>query len=233
MISREPADGESGSRRQMAKWTIGHAAAMASCLVAAALGLAAVEPVPPSPETPSAGDRAPADPPPGDLLIASAQIQDPRFYHAVILILQHNQDGAFGIVINHPLASETVASLLAAIGVDDETVEGDIPVFSGGPVQPEFGFVVHSAEYRRSETLAVDGKVAMTASKEALKDIGHHHGPRKFFFALGYAGWGAGQLEGEIARKDWFVTPEDPALVFDPDSSKVWDRALARRQQEL
>ena len=211
----------------------GRAAIAGLCLVAAALGLAAVEPVPLSPDMAAPGDGAPADPPPGQLLIASAHIQDPRFYHAVILILQHNQDGAFGIVINHPLADKTIASLLAAAGDDDKTVEGSIPVLFGGPVQRELGFVVHSADYRRAETMPVDGKVAMTASKEALKDIGHHKGPSKCFFAFGYSGWCAGQLEGEIARKDWSTAPEDAELVFEADRATVWDKALARRGTDL
>jgi putative transcriptional regulator len=209
---------------------IGRAALMVLCLAVAALGLAAVEPTPLSPAPQSA---APADPPPGNLLIASAQIQDPRFYHAVVLILQHTKDGAFGIVINHKLATEKIAALLAASGDDDKTVEGSIPVFSGGPVQPELGFVVHSADYRTGDTMPVDGKVAMTASKEALKDIGHGKGPKKYFFAFGYAGWGAGQLEGEIARNDWFTATEDSALVFDDDRDTVWDKALAHRGQDL
>ena len=212
---------------------IGRVALFGLCLGAAALGLAAVEPVPMSPDIPGSADAATADPPPGQLLIASAQIQDPRFYHAVILVLQHNQDGAFGIVINHPLASEPVAKLLAAAGDSDKTVEGSIPVVSGGPVQPELGFLVHSADYRRPETMKVDGTVAMTASKEALRDVGHHKGPKKCFFAFGYAGGGPGQLEGELARRDWFTAPEDTALVFDDDRGSVWDKALARRGTDL
>ena len=210
--------------------TMGRAALFGCCLVAAALGLAAVEPTPLSPAPENA---APADPPPGNLLIASAQIQDPRFYHAVVLLLQHTKDGAFGIIINHQLASEKIATLLAAAGDDDKTVGGTIPVFAGGPVQPELGFVVHSADYRTADTLPVDGKVAMTASKEALKDIGHGKGPKNCFFAFGYAGWGAGQLEGEIARNDWFTAPEDGALMFDDDRDTVWDKALAKRGQDL
>lgn len=212
---------------------IGRAAVAGLCLGAALLGLGAVEPAPLTPDHPGPADAAPADPPAGQLLIASAQIQDPRFYHAVILILQHNEDGAFGIVINHPLADQPIAKLLAAAGEDDKTVEGTIPVLSGGPVQSELGFVVHSADYRRPETLKVDGKVAMTASKQALTDIGHHMGPRKCFFAFGYAGWGPGQLEGELARHDWFTVPEDLALVFDEDRGAVWDKALARRGTDL
>jgi putative transcriptional regulator len=217
----------------MAKTAIRHAAVLGLGLAVALLGLAAVEPVPPTPDNPGPSDAAPADPPPGQLLIASAQIQDPRFYHAVILILQHNRDGAFGIVINHPLASETIADLLVAAGDDDKTVEGSIPVVSGGPVQMELGFVIHSADYHRPETMKVDGKVAMTASKDALQDIGHQKGPKKCFFAFGYAGWGAGQLEGEMARKDWFTAPEDSDLVFDAPRDTVWDKALARRGTDL
>ncbi|HVH78180.1 MAG TPA: YqgE/AlgH family protein [Stellaceae bacterium] len=216
----------------MAKSAIGRSVLSALCIAAAALGFAAVGPVPPSPDAPAQGG-APADPPPGQLLIASAQIQDPRFHHAVILILQHNQDGAFGIIINHPLAVEPISELLAAAGDSDKTAEGSIAVMAGGPVQPELGFVVHSTDYHRTETLAVDGKVAMTASREVLKDIGHNKGPQKSFFAFGYSGWGAGQLEGEIARRDWFTAPEDAELVFDADRNTVWDKALARHGTDL
>ncbi|HWD56811.1 MAG TPA: YqgE/AlgH family protein [Stellaceae bacterium] len=217
---------------------IGRAAAAGLGLLVAVLGLAAVEPMPVTPDVPGPGspppeNAAPADPPAGTLLIASAHIQDPRFYHAVILLLRHDQGGAFGIVVNHVVAKQTIAGLLAATGDQDNTVVGTISVLSGGPVQPQRGFLVHSADYRIAATLAVDGKVAMTASREALKDIGHHKGPRKYFFAFGYAGWGAGQLEAEIARKDWFTTPEDGALVFDDDRAKVWDEALARRGRDL
>jgi len=165
-------------------------------------------------------DDAPplADPPPGELLIASAAIQDPRFYHSVVLLLRHDKTGAFGIVINHPLGERPLASLLAGQdGKDgkDDAIEGTIRVFLGGPVQLQYGFVVHSIDYRRPETLAVGERLAMTASRDVLRDIGHHQGPAKYLFALGYAGWGAGQLEGEIARRDWFTAPADPALVFD------------------
>jgi len=211
---------------------LSRAALAASCLVAAALGIAAVDPRAPDPFG-GAPNAPSADPPAGDLLIASAQIQDPRFYHAVILLLKHNDDGAFGIIVNHELSQQPIAKLLAAAGEDTDGIAGTVGVFEGGPVQQELGFLVHSADYYRAETMAVDGKVAMTASKEALKDLGRGQGPKKYFFALGYAGWGAGQLEGEIARKDWFMIPEDPALVFDADPDTVWDKAFARRGQDL
>jgi putative transcriptional regulator len=178
----------------------------------------------------------PADPPAGELLVASAAIQDPRFQHAVVLLLRHDGTGAFGIVINHPLAERPLAALLADTCSNDNTdsaVEGTIRVFLGGPVQPEYGFVIHSTDYHRPETLVVGDELAMTASTAVLRDIGHHRGPAKFLFALGYAGWGAGQLEGEIANHGWFTAPATPDLVFDADRETVWEKALARRSREL
>jgi len=186
-------------------------------------------------------DAEPADPPAGQLLIASAQLQDPRFYHSVILILQHSAAGAFGIVINRPLEEKSIASLLEAAkdakpgqgNGDNAGVEGTIRVFAGGPVQRSLGFVVHTPDYRRDATITVPSIVAMTPTTEALRDIGHHQGPAKYFFALGYAGWGPGQLEAEIARHDWFSTPGDEALIFDEDRGELWEHALARRTREL
>lgn len=214
----------------MAKFGIGRATVMALGLAAAALGLGAVGPDTPAPPQ---EDKTAADPPPGELLIASSQIVDPRFHHTVILLLRHNKDGAFGIVVNRPVAERPIAELLKAAGDKDSDAEGSIGVFEGGPVQRQKGFVVHTAEYRRPDTIAVDGKVAMTASKETLRDIGRQQGPSKYFFAFGYAGWGAGQLEGEIAHRDWLTIPEDAALVFDEDRDTVWEHALARRGQDL
>ena len=188
---------------------------------------------------PAAAAKPGVEPVPGELLIASAAIQDPRFHHSVILILRHDATGAFGIVINHPLTERPIAGLLAESGgqadqdAQDGTIEGTIRVFLGGPVEPSYGFVIHSGEYRRPETLTLDIGVAMTATKNILRDIGRHQGPAKYLFALGYAGWGAGQLEGEIARHDWFTTPGEPGVVFDVERGQLWERALARRTREL
>jgi putative transcriptional regulator len=169
----------------------------------------------------------------GQLLIAAPTIGDPRFARTVILMLRHDQDGAFGIIINRPIGERSIAALLEASGDSDPDVEGRVQVFAGGPVQPELGFVVHSTEYSRTGTLDVDGRVAMTASREVLRDIGHNRGPEKSLFALGYAGWAPGQLEGELARHDWFTTPEEPKLIFEDDRDNLWDEAMARRTREL
>lgn len=169
----------------------------------------------------------------GQLLIASPTIGDPRFAHTVILIVRHDKEGAFGIVINRPVGERAIGDLLEATGDNDPGAAGIVRVFAGGPVQPELGFVIHSAEYRRAETVDVDGHVAMTASRQILLDIGRNQGPEKSLFALGYAGWGPGQLEGELAHNSWFTTPEEPKLVFDDDRGNLWDEAMARRTREL
>ena len=182
---------------------------------------------------PAAAEPA-AEPSAGQLLVASAAMQDPRFSHSVILLLRHDASGAFGVVINRPLGERPIAGLLADSGSgSDSGIEGTIRVFLGGPVEPQYGFVIHSGDYRRPETLALENGIAMTATKEVLGDIGHHRGPEKFLFALGYSGWATGQLESEMARHDWFTAPADPNLVFDEERGAVWERALARRTRDL
>jgi putative transcriptional regulator len=164
----------------------------------------------------------------GQLLIATPAMRDTRFDHAVILILKHDKEGALGIVINRPLGERPMAHLLG-----DSSVTGNVQVFVGGPVEPNVGFIVHSADYHRAATLDVDGRVAMTANREVLRDIADKKGPAKVLIAFGYAGWAPGQLEAELAHNVWYTAPEDPALVFDDDRDKVWEHATARRTQDL
>jgi putative transcriptional regulator len=158
---------------------------------------------------------------------------DPRFHETVILMARHDKNGAFGLVINKPLGERTLASLLAALGEKDEGVAGSVRVFAGGPVQPEVGFVVHSADYRRAGTIVVDQRVAVTSSREILRDIAKKQGPQKSLLAFGYAGWGPSQLDGEMALGAWFTAQEDVSLIFDLDRAKVWDEAMKRRTQDL
>ncbi len=168
----------------------------------------------------------------GQLLVASPEMRDPRFDHAVILVVRHDREGALGLVINMPVWERPLAELLAAIG---ETGAGDakVPVFVGGPVQPELMLVLHSAEYRGSGTLAVDGKLAVTGDPQILRDMAAKTGPKKSLLCLGYAGWAAGQLEAELEHNVWFTAPADPDLVFDAARDKVWDLAMARRTRDL
>ena len=169
----------------------------------------------------------------GQLLIAAPEMDDPRFVHAVILMVQHDQGGALGIIINRPVGEVTYADLLKAIGTTGSPVPGKLRIFAGGPVELNAGFVLHSTEYHRPETQQIDGKVAMTASPDVLRDIAEAKGPKKSLVAFGYAGWGPGQLESELMRHDWFTADEDPALVFDDDRGLVWKDAMNRRSQAL
>ena len=189
---------------------------------------------------PELGAKAPAgDPPPGQrwlrgqFLIAAPTMGDPRFRGTVILMVRHDADGAFGIVVNRLIGRQKLSDILEAVGAKFDGIEGSVPVYAGGPVQPGSGFVVHSADYRRPESVTVDGRVSMTSTREILVDIAHDKGPKKWLIAFGYSGWGPGQLESEMARNDWFTAPEDPALVFDMDRDKVWDAAMARRTRDL
>ena len=169
----------------------------------------------------------------GQLLVASPTMGDPRFVQTVILMVRHDRNGALGIVINRPLGDRPLAKLLEALGDKEAGVTGTVRIFAGGPVQPDVGFVLHSADYHRADTVDIDGHVAMTSSHEILRAIGNHRGPNKSLIAFGYAGWAPGQLEGELAHGFWFTTPQDAKLVFDDDRDAVWDHAMKRRTQDL
>ena len=181
---------------------------------------------------PTNPDEAPARPSlAGQLLVAAPSMGDPHCERTVILIVQHNPSGALGIVINKPIGKTSVARLFEALGQKGGDVAGDVRVFSGGPVEPEVGFVVHSADYHRPETVAVTDRLSMTSSHDILRDIGAKKGPAKILVAFGYAGWGPDQLEREIKVHAWGTAEADPALVFDEDRDKVWDHAWEHRTQ--
>ena len=160
-------------------------------------------------------------------LDASPDLRQPAFDHAVILLARHSRGGALGIVINRMAEKRPIAGLLAAFGADASGVSDSVRVFVGGPVEPGAGFVLHSAEYHRPETLDIDGRVALTIAPDVLGDIGRGKGPSKSLIAFGYAGWAPGQLEVELTHGVWVMVPEDPALVFDTDRAEVWTEALA------
>lgn len=182
-----------------------------------------------------------SDPPPGleeesalagHLLLAAPGISDPRFWHTAILMVRHDRTGALGIVVNRPLGTRPLAILLEPIGDEAQKARGTVRIFAGGPVEPDVGFIVHSAEYEHQGTTPVTAELAVTTNLDVLRDIARGKGPRKALVALGYAGWGAGQLEAELARDDWLVGPADPDLVFDTPRERVWGEAMARRERQ-
>jgi putative transcriptional regulator len=169
----------------------------------------------------------------GQLLIAAPNMGDPRFYQTVVLLVLQDRNGAMGIVVNRPLEERPLASLLEVLGETATGVAGSVRIFAGGPVQPELGFVLHSADYHRPDTVGIEGHLAMTSSREILRDIANGRGPKQSLVAFGYAGWGPGQLEGELAQRFWFMTPADANLVFEEARDRLWENAMTRRTQDL
>src|SRR4029450_142923 len=169
----------------------------------------------------------------GQLLVAAPSMGDPRFYQTVIMLVRHDRTGAMGIGVNRRRPERPLAVLLEALGEKADGAAGNVRIFAGGPVQPELGFVLHSAEYLRADTLEIDGHVAMRSSREILRDIAANRGPKQSLVAFGYAGWAPGQLEGELMQGVWFTAPADSKLIFEQERERVWENAVTRRTQDL
>ena len=163
----------------------------------------------------------------GALLISMPAMGDPRFERSVILICAHGEDGAMGLIINKPSQELDFAGLLEHLDIPSAPEGRDIRVHFGGPVEMGRGFVLHSPEYRATGgTMEVAGGYAMTATLDILQELAQGGGPREALLALGYAGWGPGQLEAEIARNDWLTTEPPPGLIFGADDGGKWSAAL-------
>ena len=147
------------------------------------------------------------------------QLKDPNFEQAVVLLCEHSEDGALGVVVNRP-----TPFLLGQIYAGQD-VEGtgcaDQPILYGGPVQPEMGFVLYEGPEYEGSAEVVRG-LRLSTSMDVLRDIAAEKGPERFLFALGYAGWAPDQLEQEIARNDWLVVPADPELLFRVSPDELW-----------
>ncbi|MBN9510270.1 MAG: YqgE/AlgH family protein [Alphaproteobacteria bacterium] len=164
----------------------------------------------------------------GQLLIAMPTMGDPRFAQSVIYICAHTDEGAMGIVVNRPLASPSFSDLLTQLGVDPVPPARSIRLCQGGPVDHARGFVLHTADWTGDGSLRVDAQTALTASLDILKAIAAGGGPAQGMLALGYAGWGPGQLEAEFAQNAWLSVSADPALLFDDEHDTKWRRAFAK-----
>jgi putative transcriptional regulator len=164
----------------------------------------------------------------GQLLVAMPGMRDPRFARTVIYMCAHNAEGAMGLVINRVLEQITFEDLLTQLGIDASHSREPIRVHFGGPVETGRGFVLHSPDYSHDGTLVVSTSVALTATIDILRAIAAGKGPRHHLLALGYAGWGPGQLDTEIRANGWLHVAADEALVFGPDLDEKWDRAMAK-----
>lgn len=169
----------------------------------------------------------------GQLLVATNKIGDPRFAKTVIFMVSHNQKGAFGLVVNRVLGAGPMEKFLKGFDIDPGKIKGDIRLHYGGPVSPGVGFFLHTADFKGDTTRLVGSTMAMTTGTSVLKAIAEGHGPRNSLFALGYAGWSAGQLEGEIDRGDWFSAPASEDLIFGEDVDAIWERAFGKAGLKL
>ena len=164
----------------------------------------------------------------GHLLAAMPQMDDPRFRRSVIYICAHSADGAMGLIVNRLFDAISFPDLLEQLNIEVGPRTQQIRVHCGGPVETGRGFVLHSDDYMREGTMVVNSGFALIATIDILKAIATGEGPRHSLLALGYAGWGPGQLESEIAANGWLAVPADAALVFDPDLEAKWSMALAK-----
>ncbi|MGQ9371885.1 YqgE/AlgH family protein [Azospirillum sp. ST 5-10] len=164
----------------------------------------------------------------GQLLIAMPTMSDPRFQRTVIYVCAHNADGAMGLVVNKLFGSITFTDLLDQLGIEHATSGVNMPVHYGGPVESGRGFVLHTTDYVREGTLLVDDDVALTATIDILRAISEDRGPKQSILLLGYAGWGAGQLDAEMQANGWLNVPCDEKLLFDQDLDTKWERSIAK-----
>jgi putative transcriptional regulator len=166
----------------------------------------------------------------GKLLIAMPNMTDPRFEKSVVLMVSHDERHAMGVVVNKPLADVELGDLLEQLQIDPRQGAGGEPVFYGGPVQTDRGLVVHSLDYRTPQTMEVTPELGVTASKDILVDIGgaaaKRKGPAQYLLAIGHAGWGAGQLESEIALNAWCHSDTQASLIFGGEAKDLWNAAL-------
>jgi len=164
----------------------------------------------------------------GQLLIAMPHMQDPNFAGSLVCLCAHSPAGAMGLILNQPIPKLSFEALLKQIGVEPLPPARVIRMVNGGPVEEGRGFVLHSAEWQAEGSMPVTGEVTLTASLDVLQAIARGGGPRQGLLALGYAGWGAGQLEREIARNDWLHVAPDEDLIFGGEDETRWRRALAK-----
>lgn len=163
----------------------------------------------------------------GRLLIAMPSMGDQRFEQSVIFICSHSENGAMGLIVNKPAEDLKFVDLLKQLQIEAPASLRPIRIHVGGPVEFGRGFVLHSSDYKQDEaTLRVSDSFAMTATLDILEDIAMGEGPSDALLAMGYAGWGPGQLEDEIVRNGWLIGDASKALVFGEQDATKWQGAL-------
>lgn len=164
----------------------------------------------------------------GSLLVAMPMLRGDTFARSVIYMCTHSAAGAMGIVINQAVPEVTFKELLSQLHLPHNEIKVDPVIHYGGPVEAGRGFVLHSTDFMREETIRLGKDIGITGTVDILRAISEGHGPRKSIFALGYAGWGPGQLEAEIQANSWLVVPADDDLLFSGGLSGKWEKALLK-----
>ncbi|MEM6760404.1 MAG: YqgE/AlgH family protein [Pseudomonadota bacterium] len=163
----------------------------------------------------------------GNLLVAMPGMGDPRFDRSVILVCKHSSDGAMGLIVNKPASEIALGDLLDQLEIEAKAPCRKMKVHFGGPVETSRGFVLHGPDYRsRLQSMTVTSAFSMTSTMDVLEDLAEGGGPDPALALLGYAGWGPGQLENEIARNDWLTAHSDPTLVFGTADETKWLAAV-------
>ena len=164
----------------------------------------------------------------GQLLIAMPGMTDPRFQRSVIYLCAHTEEGAMGLVVNKLFGDISFPDLLDQLGIEATDEVRDRRVHFGGPVESGRGFVLHTADFLRDGTMVVEDDIALTATVDILRAMAGGAGPRHSMLALGYAGWGPGQLDAEMQANGWLTAPPDSAILFDEAIDSKWERAIAK-----
>jgi len=160
-------------------------------------------------------------------LIATPDMGDPRFQFAVIYIVSHDRSGAMGIIINKDKSGLLISDLLDQVGIEGDVRVADTAVLTGGPVDIDRGFVLHSSDYFKAGTsLKISDTMSLTSTKDILESLVAENHPENAMLAVGYAGWGPGQLENEISQNSWLVTDANDDLIFSSDLSGKWATVL-------
>ncbi|WP_087023895.1 YqgE/AlgH family protein [Thaumasiovibrio subtropicus] len=163
-------------------------------------------------------------------LVAMPAMEDPRFKRAVIYVCEHNDEGAMGLIINHPIDIKLNAMLEQIELERDLPIDNpnslEQPVLNGGPVAEDRGFVLHDPSIRFSSSEKVSEAITVTTSKDVLATLGTKLAPNKFMVALGYAGWDAGQLEKELVENSWLTVEADPGIIFSTPINERWAKAI-------
>jgi putative transcriptional regulator len=162
----------------------------------------------------------------GELLVATSSIPDPRFAETVILIIEDNDEGTLGLVVNRPAGRVERSDVYAQLGIEGEASGEAITVFEGGPVFPDQLFALHSSEVRLPGTRDIAPGIAVTEATEVMTQVGAGKGPKDLMLILGYSGWGKGQLDAEMTTGSWMLVPSRPGLVFSPEPAKTWRRIM-------